>query len=153
MASEMRRMAKALVETREETYASRHTLEESKARADAVLASLGTKALRFERSWSNDRGNVTLEVRFAPASRTRRFLQASSMVLTLLVLSAAWALLAPGEDRPTRLLLPLFAALGVLAFPFVVAALGSQREAEEARIRKALRRALSEDESGGDRPR
>jgi hypothetical protein len=144
MASEMRRMAKALVETREETYASRHSVEVSKARADAALAALVPKALRFERSWSNDNGHATLVVRFAPASRTRRFLQASSIVLTLLVLAAAWALLAPGEDRPARLLLPLVAGFAVLAFPFVVVALGSQREAEEARIGKALRRALTD---------
>jgi hypothetical protein len=144
MASEMRRMAKALVETREEMYASRHTLEESKARADAALAALVPKALRLERSWSNDNGNATLVARFTPASRTRRLLQASSMVLTLLVLAAVWALFGAGEDRPARLLLPLVAGLAVLAFPFVVVALGAQREAEEARIRKALRRALTD---------
>lgn len=144
MASEMRRMAKALVQTREETYASRHTLEESRARADAAFAALVPRALHFELSWRNDNRNVTLVVRFAPASRTRRLLQASSIVLTLLVLCAAWALFA-GEDRPARLLLPLVAGLAVLAFPFVVVALGSQREAEEARIRKALRRALTDE--------
>jgi hypothetical protein len=153
MASEMRRMAKALVETRQESYRSRHPLEESKLRVDAALASLATKASHFERSWRDDAGSVALDVRFSPAPATRRFLQASSIALTLLVACAAWALIAPGEDRPVRFLVPLAAAFGVLAFPFVVVALGSQREAQEARIRKALARALTdEDESRADRP-
>ena len=48
----------------------------------------------------------------------------------------------------------VFAVLGILAFPFVAVALGSQREAEEARVRRAIRRALKdEDEPSGDRPR
>ena len=154
MPSEMRRLAKALVETREESYRSRHALEESQARLDAALASLAPQRLRFERSWRNDAGSVALDVRFAPPPRTRRFLQASSIVLTLLIACGVWALIAPGEDRSVRFLAPLFAVLGILAFPFVVVALGSQREAEEARIRRAIRRAFTdEDESSGDRPR
>ena len=154
MPSEMRRLAKALVETREESYVSRHALEQSKTRLEAALASLDAKALRFERSWRSDAGRVSLEVRFAPAPRTRWFLQASSVVLMLLIASSAWAFIAPGEDQSARFLLPLAAVLGILAFPFVVVALGSQREAEEARIRRAIRRALTdEDESGGGRPR
>lgn len=154
MPSEMRRLAMALVETRQESYRSRHALEESKTRLEAALASLEPKELHFERSWRGDAGSVALDVRFAPASRTRRFLQASSIVLTLLIASSAWAFIAPGEDRSVRFLVPLFAVLGILAFPFVVVALASQREAEEARIRRAIRRALTdEDESSGDRPR
>jgi hypothetical protein len=97
---------------------------------------------------------VDLDVRFAPAPRTRRFLQASSIVLMLLIATSAWVFIAPGEDRSVRFLVPLFAVLGILAFPFVAVALGSRREAEEARIRRAIRRALTdEDESSGDRPR
>jgi len=154
MQSEMRRLAKALVETREETFASRHALEESKARLDAALASLEPKEVRFERSWRSDAGNVALDVRFTPAPRTRRFLQASSVVLLLLIASGAWAFMTPGEDLPARFLAPLFAVLGILAFPFVAVALGSQREAEEARVRRAIRRALTdEDEPSGGRPR
>ncbi len=154
MQSEMRRLAKALVETRQESYASRHALEESKARLDAALASLDPKEVRFERSWRGDAGSVALDVRFSPTPRTRRFLRASSIVLLLLIASAAWAFIAPGEERSARFLAPLFAVLGILAFPFVAVALGSQREAEEARIRRAIRRALTdEDEPRGDRPR
>lgn len=154
MQSEMRRLARALVETREETYASRHALEVSKARLDAALASLDPKEVRFERSWRGDGGKVTLDVRFSPAPRTRRLLQASSIALLLLIASGAWAFMAPAEDRPARFLAPLFAVLGILGFPFVAVALGSQREAEEARIRRAIRRALTdEDEPSGGRPR
>jgi hypothetical protein len=36
--------------------------------------------------------------------------------------------------------------LAILAFPFVVVAYGSQREAEEATLRKKIRRAIVEEE-------
>ena len=51
-------------------------------------------------------------------------------------------------------LVPLITVLAILAFPLVVVAIGSQREAEEARIAKAIRGALTdEDESGAGRSR
>lgn len=154
MPSEMRRVAKALVESRSESYRSRHPLDESKARLEAALARVEPDRTRFERAWTSDAEGVVLEARFVPSRRTQRFLQASSIVLTLLILSSAWALVAPGEERSARFLVPLVAVLAILAFPFVVVALGSQREAEEARIRKAIRRALTdEDESRADRSR
>ena len=153
MASEMRRMAKALVESRSESYRSRHPLGESQARLAAALAPIEPKRTRLERAWKDD-GGIVLDAHFSPAPGTKRFLQVTSIVLALLVAAGIWAVIGPGEDRSVRFLAPLAAALGILAFPFVVVALGSQREAEEARIRKAIRRALTdEDEPGADRSR
>lgn len=154
MPSEMRRMAKALVESRSESYRSRHPLDESKARLETALTPVKPDRTRFERAWTSDAEGVVLEARFAPSKRTRRFLQASSIVLTLLVVSSAWALATPGEERSVRFLLPLVAVLGIFGFPLMVMALGSQREAEEADIRKAIRRALTDaDEPRADRSR
>ena len=146
MRSEMRRVAKALVESRSESFASRYPLEESVARLQAALAPIHPKRMRFESTWKQEPGGVRLDARFVPASGTQRFLSASSAVLTLLIAASVWALVSPGEERTMQFLVPLLTAFGILAFPFVVVALGSQREAEEARLRKAIRKALLEAE-------
>jgi len=66
--------------------------------------------------------------------------------LTVMLLAAtAGAMLSPRVERPVASLLALFAGLAVLALPFFFVALGSNREAEEARIRKAIRGALSDE--------
>lgn len=147
MPSELRRVAKALVEHRTERFESRHSREESIARLEPALAALALKgATQFHADWKLEHGKVHLEAQFAPARRTRQFLNASSLALTLLLASGAWALLWPQEDRSIQFLLPLAAVLAILAFPFIAAALGSQREAEEARIRRAIRKALLDDD-------
>jgi hypothetical protein len=147
MTSELRRVARALVEHRTERFESRHSREESIARLEPALAALGLKgATRFHGDWKVEHGKVHLEAQFAPARRTRRFLNTSSLVLTLLLAAGAWALLGTQADRSIRFLVPLAAVFAILAFPFVAAALGSQREAEEARIRKAIRKALLEED-------
>ena len=143
MPSELRRVAQALVELRTERFESRHSLEESIARLERALAALGLRgATQFHADWKVAHGKVQLEAQFAPARRTRQFLNAASLALTLLLASGAWALLWPGEDRSIQFLLPLAAVFAILAFPFVAAALGSRREAEEARIRSAIHKAL-----------
>ena len=152
MASEMRRMARALVESRSETYRSRHSLAQSQARLDAGLARIERRRTHLQHAWRDDEG-VVLDAHFSATPGTQRLLKATSIVLAALVAAGAWGLLA-ADDDPFRYVAPLAAALGMLAFPLVVMALGSQREAEEARIRKAIRRALTdEDEPAADRSR
>ena len=146
MPSEMRRMAKALVERRSESFASRHSVEESTRRLAQALAPFGERAARLETAWHSGPEGVRLEAGFPPPKRLRAFLNASSLALAAAIVASVWALVSPGEDRSFRFLLPLATLLAIFGFPFVMVALGAQREAEEARMRKAIRRALAEDE-------
>ncbi|HXN14856.1 MAG TPA: hypothetical protein VN878_00680 [Usitatibacter sp.] len=143
MPSELRRAAKALVEHKSESFESRHCLEESQARLAAVLAAaVPTRAIEVRWEWKVEGGRVRLQGDFAPAPRTQRFLKTSSGVLALLIAATVWAFLSPEEERIFKFLMPLTTLLAVLGFPLLAAALGSQREAEEARVCRAIRRAL-----------
>jgi hypothetical protein len=140
--SEMKRAARALVERRMERFESRHSLAESKARLDAAIAKITrTGASQFRPTWIEEGGKAILQAEFLPRARTRSVLAASSLVLSLLVLESAW-LLYSAEGGSARYLVPLFTGLAILAFPFVALALSSNREAEESRIRRAIRVAL-----------
>ena len=154
MASEIRRMARALVEHRAETFASRHGRDESESRLKSAMAGIRPRRLRFETRWSEAPSGLSLHAEFHPAARTQRMLQVASLTLAALIAASAWALLSDQVERTLAFIVTLAAALAVLAFPLVVAAFGAQREAEEARIRRALRRALTdEDESVAGRSR
>lgn len=143
MASEMRRSAKALVEHRSERFDSRYAIEESKARLAAALQRAGlTEAAQFTAAWRSEGERAILDAHFAPSPRTQRFLKVISLVMLLLVASCVWALASGEEDRALRFLVPMLTVLAILGFPFVALALASQREAEESRIRKAIRVAL-----------
>jgi hypothetical protein len=75
-------------------------------------------------------------------------------VLVALIASSVWAVMAASEEGALAFLVPLVTMLAILAFPFAVVAMGSQREAEEARIARAIKRALmDEGESGAGRSR
>jgi hypothetical protein len=140
--SEMRRAARALVEHRTERFESRHPLDESKLRLDAALAKLKLGgATRFRPAWREEDGKAILQANFLPRTRTQAVLTTSSLVLTLLVLASAW-LLVTTDEGALRYLVPLVTSLSILAFPFVALALSSNREAEESRIRRAIRVAL-----------
>jgi hypothetical protein len=154
MASETSRIARALVATRNESFASRHSLAESQARLAAALAPIHPQRLDFESRWREERGALTLDIEYRPAPGIKRFLQATSLVLVTLIASSAWAVMGARDEGALAFLVPLVTVLAVLGFPFVVVAIGSQREAEEARIARAIRRALmDEDESGAGRSR
>jgi hypothetical protein len=147
MASEARRTAKALVERRSETFESRHPLEESRSRLATALERVSAaRSAQFHTHWRTDEGRTILVAEFAPSPRVQRFLQLTSLVMMLMVASSAWVLLSPGEDRILRFLVPMFTVLAILGLPFVAVALGSQREADESRIRKAIRVALLDEE-------
>lgn len=148
MRSEMRRAAMALVEERREAFESLHPLEASKARLAQALAPLGVpRAVRFEGAWIVRDGHDVFEAAFGPTARARAFLNAAALGLLALVVASAWALHAPGENKALRFLLPMFTVLALLAFPFVATALGSTREAEESRIRRAIRTALQDEDA------
>jgi len=154
MASETSRIAKALVASRRESFASRHSRADSEARVATALASIQPTRLRFESHWREDAAGLVLDASYSPAPGIKRFLQATSIVLVSLIASSVWAVARAGEEGALAFLVPLATVLGILAFPLVVVAIGSQREAEEARIARAIRRALTDEgESGGDRSR
>ena len=146
MASEMRRMAMLLVERRSESFESRHSREESAKRVERAIAGIAPRSMVFESSWREGPGAPVLDVTFSPSPRSRRFLNAVSAVLTLLIAATVWALMTPGEPPVSRVLLAVFTMLVLLAFPFVMVAYGSRREAEEANLRRAIRRAIVEEE-------
>ncbi len=149
MASETSRIARALVAHRRESFASVHAREESRARAHAAIASVPLKRARLASAWRDDPAGLTLDVDFAPAPGVKRFLQASSVVLASLVASSAWAVMSAREDGVIAFLVPLATVLAVLGFPFVAVMMGSQREAEEARVATAIRRALTDEREYG----
>ncbi len=146
MASEMRRMAGLLVERRSESFESRYSREESAMRVERVTAGIAPKGMVFETSWRESPGAPILDVTFSPSPGTRRFLNIVSAVLALLLAATVWALVTPGEPPVSRVLIAVFMMLALLAFPFVMVAYGSRREAEEANLRRAIRKAIVEED-------
>ena len=150
MASETRRAAKALIEHRVERFESRHAADESRLRLDRALTNARPEGrVVFTPRWTSEGALCVLNAEFAPPPRTQRFLKAMSFAMSLLVVASAWLIFSPrAEGEPVAYLVPLFTGLAILALPFVFGALGSNREAEEARIRKAIRAALVDEEIG-----
>src|SRR5258706_8717990 len=146
MASEMRRMAKLLVESRRESFESRYSREESAVRVERVTAGIAPRAMVFEISWRESPGAPILDVTFSPSPGTRRFVNMMSAVLTLLLAATVWALVTPGEPPVSRVLIAVIMMLALLAFPFVMVAYGSRREAQEANLRRAIRKAIVDEE-------
>ncbi len=142
MRSEMRSAAMALVEDRRETFEPPHADDEVKARLGEALRRIGPpRSLRFSGEWNDGGGRAVFEARFAPATRTRLFLNTCSVALVLLFAATAWVFYS-GETAALKVSLLLFTGLTVFMFPLVVTALGTARQAEESRIRGAIRRAL-----------
>jgi len=139
-------MAKVLVERRSEAFESRYAREESAARLARAIAGFTSKGMVFETSWREEPGATWLDVSFAPSRSTRLFLNSASAVLTLLIAATIWSLVAPGEVPVNRFLVALATLLAIFAFPIVVVAYGSRREAEESTLRKKIRRAIVEEE-------
>jgi hypothetical protein len=101
----------------------------------------------FATAWREEAGSPVLDVSFAPAPATRFFLNSSSAAFTVLLAASLWALVAPGEMAMSGVMLTIFTLAAILAFPFVVAAYGSRREAEESTLRKKIRKAIVEEEA------
>ena len=145
--SETSRLAKSLLEERDENFASTHPLAESQRRLAKLLATAApARATRYALAWTEEDGRAHLDVRFSPLPRTRLWLHAMSIGLTLLIACSIWVVVSPREDSAAKWLLPIFTALAVLAMPLVVVAFASRREAEEAQLRRMVRRALLDEE-------
>jgi hypothetical protein len=146
MPSEMRRAAKALVESRVETFDSPYALERSRERVERALGRLGSpRAFVFAGRWSERDGKTAYEATFDPAPGTQRLLHGLSTTLVALFVASAWALAAESSPPAAKFLLPLLTGLTIVAMPLAVIAVATRREADESRFRRAIRAALQED--------
>lgn len=172
MASEMRRAARLLVESKAQSFESRHSPGEALARLKSILGSARSGAISrgiagqaspegvvlfeygktprsanalFEGSWRAEGDRARLEGAFKPTSRARRFLRMSSFALSAFVAASILVYVA-STDEVIRYLVPFLTVLSILGFPMAVLGMASQREAEEARIAKAVRAALAGEE-------
>src|SRR5437764_1362789 len=142
----MRRMAMLLVERRTETFASRYPRAESERRVNEAIQGFVPKGMVYESAWRDEAGSAFLDMTFSPSRDTRWFLHGSSVVLAVLLAATVWAMMAPGELAGSRVLLAIVTLLAILAFPFVVAAYASRREANESMLRRRIRRAIVDEE-------
>jgi hypothetical protein len=145
--SGMRSAAKGLVETRSESFESRHPESESRGRLQEALAGVRVRQTWLETRWESRDGRTVLVAQFKPSPRTQRFLEALSVGMALLVAASVWALVSREARGSTAFLVPMIAVLAILGFPFLILGLASQREADESRIRKAIRVALMDEEA------
>ena len=146
MASEMRRLAKLLVERRTDAFASRYPRSESEQRVKSAMEGFAPKGMVYDTAWREEAGATFLDVTFSPARGTRWFLNSVSLALAILLGATLWAFFAPGEPAGARILIAIVTMLAILAFPFVVTAYGSRRDAEEATLRRRIRKAIVERE-------
>ena len=146
MASEMRRLAKLLIDRHDEAFESRYPREESMQRVERALEGFCAKGMVYKSAWRDTAGPATLDVSFAPSPNTRFILNSLSLVLSAMLVATVWALSAPGEVILGRALLSIGTLLALLAFPFVIVAFASRREAEEATLRRRLRKAIVDEE-------
>ena len=142
-----RRAAQALVERRVERFESRHPLAQSQSRLQSRLGAARLAGhVAFTPKWAAEGERAILEAEFAPSPRTQRVLRLMSLSVLLLAAASAWAVFSSQPSTAMRYLLPIFTLLVVLGLPLATVGLGSHREAEEARIRKAIRVALLDEE-------
>lgn len=144
--SEMRKAARGLIEHRTETFDSRHDLPASRERLSIALARAHVApddSFRIE--WRETEGKAVLVAQFLPSRGTKALLNALSIAMVVLLSLTAWILARPGEGAH-RFLVPMLAVLSILALPFVTLALSSARAAREARIHRAIRWALRDED-------
>ena len=147
MATEAQRAARALMDRRVERFESRHTVDESRRRLEATLsrAHLDGRVV-FTPEWRDADGKVLLDATFSPAPRVGTILKTLSIALTLLMGLTAWVMWSPDTGPSTTWLLGLFTGLVLLVMPWIFIAMGSSRLAEEARITRAIRAALQDED-------
>jgi hypothetical protein len=143
--SELRQAARRLVETRSETFESRHAKEDSMRRLDAALAKIPQPERRFKASWSGGEGAAaTLTATFEPLASTQRYLRLLSVGMAFIVLLAALSWFF--AERAFAWMATITAVLAFLGFPFVILGMASHQDAREARIRRAIRIALEDED-------
>lgn len=144
--SELRRAARSLVEPRIERVESSHGREDSERRFAAALERARiTPPWPFSAAWSEADGRVALTLSFAPSPRVKLFLNLSSLVFVLLLAASAYLVMATSEG-PLRFLVPLFTGLSVLGLPLVTLGMASTRDAVQARVLRAARAALKDED-------
>lgn len=156
--SETRRLARSLVEPEalslESRYGRAESIERLRGAASAFRAELdgehvviAAENARFEGQWEGGANDLRLVGTFVPRRGTKLKLHVMSLVMLALVAASAWLILHE-EGGTTRFLVPIFTVLAVLALPFVFTGMASIAEGDRASIRKALRVALLDEESG-----
>jgi hypothetical protein len=152
MASEMRRAAKALVEPHPHTIKSDYPPGEASKRLDQLADAIAEvsadnvvirtpKGDHFVGTWRPSDGRYVLEGVFLPPPGTQRMLKGFAIALTLLLVATAWTFLT-AQETSLKVSTSLFTLLAILAFPYVIVGLSSQRSGREAAIARALQRAL-----------
>ena len=155
--SETRRLARSLVEAEPLTMDSRHSRAESIERlrtaAHAFRATLQGDRVEiaaddaaFVGHWEGGAGDLRLVGELRPPRRNRITLAILSMTL-FAILVAAVAAWFSGRTHE-RWLMPIIAVLATLFMPYFVIGMASHGESDRARIRKALRVALADEEEG-----
>ena len=145
MGSEVRRAAVALVASREERFTTRRTAADARERLDHALALMSFSRVIVKREWVEGAQGPQLVVQLEPVPGLQRWLRGASLVLVALLAASVWAISSQDVSRSIAFLVPMATGFAVLAMPIAAAALGSQREGEEARLRKAIRTALADD--------
>lgn len=151
--SEMRRAARGLVATREESFASPYSVAVSVRRLQPLLPGdhVGPDGVRAQRTRSNFDARwiagepVQLAGTFTPTARTPRILQGLSLALTLMLAATAWAFIADDVALTLKGGLATTAIFAVLGFPIIALKLASDRGAEEQSIARAIRKAFERD--------
>jgi hypothetical protein len=144
VASELRRAAKALVETRTESFEV-HDRERDAvaARLDAALRSVTLKHSSVSSTaWRESDGAAWLDVVFAPRRHVQMLLSAVSLSLMAMIAASIWLVATRGEDDTAVFVIPLLTAFAVVFSPFLAVMLGATREGDEATLRRAIRKAL-----------
>jgi hypothetical protein len=144
MGSEVRRAAAALVARREERFATRRRVADARERVEQALAPMRFSRVETKRQWVEGPKGVELVVTLSPVPGVERWLRAASLLLVALLAASIWAITSEDASRTVAFLVPMAAVFTVFALPVAGAALGSQREGEEARLRKAIRVALAD---------
>jgi hypothetical protein len=119
---------------------SRVGLEVSPAAVTIYRLADGKPVLRA--SWRETEGETRLEGQFLPPPSASRVLKLCSIVLALILALAAWAGFTQAHAG-IQVSLLIFAVLSVLMFPYAIVAIASQALASQARLKRALERALT----------
>jgi hypothetical protein len=154
--SETRRLARALVEPEAVVMESHHSRAESIERlreaaraftvtADGESVAIAAHHASFVGRWQGGAEDLKLVGELRPAPRNRITLTMISLTLVAIGLLAAgaWVFDVP---TPQRYLMTMMFTLSVLFMPYFIVGIGSSGEADRARIRKALRVALQDEE-------
>lgn len=143
----MRRLAQSLVAERSESFRTRYPRAESERRFARAVADFRPREMRYEAQWREAPDGVHLDVAIRPSPRSHRFLRVSSLVFFVLLAATAYAFIDPSRTPAERAIASMVTIAAALSFPFVVTAYGSRREAEEATLRRAIRRNLVDEEA------